>query len=165
MKPWAKYSPSKYWEDGTVRVVAARCHECASKRTTLRYPAYREQNRERLNAYNSAWNRKKRAALRADRANNAVRMPATPLQTLLWEKVMEMEEPSWFHLAEAIGVPDRSIRRVLVQENVSLNFADKVCTGLGSSIYELWPHLQDEEAARRGCNAIEGGLPDAAVDL
>jgi hypothetical protein len=143
VKPWAKYSPSKYWEDGTVRQPASRCHECASKATCARYPEYRSRNRERLNAYNSEWNRKKRDALRADRANNAQRMPASPLQAFLWERFLSMEDPSWLDLGRQCGMEDdRSIRRVLTQKHVSLRLADQVCTRLGGNLSVLYPDLE-----------------------
>ena len=62
--------------------------------------------------------KRRRAQMQQEsRSNNRGRLPAAPLHAFLWRRVMEMEEPSWAELAETCGVPDRSIRRVLVQEN------------------------------------------------
>lgn len=144
-KPWAAYSPKTYGPDGSVATVQSYCRAChkASYRGYQR--EYRQRNAERIAAYKLAWEQRKRADLKKDQAINSTRLPAHPFKVLLWEKVLEMDKPSWLDLAEQCGVPERSIRRVLEQENVSLVLADKICTRLGARIYDLWPDL--EEAA------------------
>ena len=147
LKPWALYSPKTYAKDGAVATVQSYCRSCHASTYREYQCDYRRANQEWIRTYKSDWAKRRRAQMQQESvSNNRGRLPAAPLHAFLWRRVMEMEEPSWAELAETCGVPDRSIRRVLVQENVSLSFADKVCTALDSSIYDLWPHLQEMAA-------------------
>lgn len=147
-KPWAKFSPLEYEADGTtVKYVASKCHKCdaARKNDPVARQAYRDRNVEKLRDYHREKSAKRRADLRREAAANTGLLPSLPLQTFLWERVMMLETPSWDVLASQAGVPDRSIRRVMKQERVSLRLADEICTRLGSHINDVYPDL--EEAA------------------
>ena len=139
-KPWAKFSPGSYWDDGSVRCVQSYCQDCHAEinRNRPKKPIAPE----RL-AYLVDYKRRQRAALRAERTSDGKRLPSAPIRELLNRAVKDTED--WVLLGEQCRMSERIFRRVMVQENVTLRLADAICTRLGVRVYDLYPEL--EEAA------------------
>src|SRR6185312_3004617 len=107
-KPWAKFPPRKYWPDGTVRRVASHCSKCDSEMTLAyqqRMRLERGENFQRYEARRAEWQRRKRAALRAEQTSGGVRLPSGPICELLNRAVKDTGD--WTLLGEQCGMTDR----------------------------------------------------------
>lgn len=143
VKPWAKFSPGRYWPDGSVRWVQSYCKACHAEinRNRPKKPI----TPERLQ-YVVEHRRRRRAAMREERTSGGVRLPSRPIAELIVAARDEMDAPDMQLLGYQCGVNDRILRRLMVQEHVTLRLADQICTRLGRRIYDLYPELEEVAA-------------------
>lgn len=142
-KPWALFSPARYWPDGSVRHVVARCRACEAERRNdpARRAGYRERNAQRLRDYHREWMRARRAALRAEGAGD-VMLEVGPFRE--WLAARALEVGGFQALADCLGEERRTIHRIRTeQRTVGLSIVDRCATALGWHIGEIY----DEEEA------------------
>ena len=134
-KPWAKFSPVKRWLDGSVQRVDAYCHECRVKRQVVRQQVTQKWRDPKVRAYKNRWQNQRRAELRAERGR--VEVQAAPLCDWLHARVAGGEELSV--IADRAGTTDRTLRRILTQQRVSVDLADRILLAHGVLFNELYP--------------------------
>lgn len=144
-KPWAKFPPRRYWPDGSVRVIASHCHDCDSALTRARHASYRRRNEQPYREYQADWQRRKRAALRAERTADTS-LPVVP-HFLAWLFDRSQELGGWAALGECIGVHERQLYRFRTgeQSQVRLAEVDRCAVALGFHLTDIYP----EEAEMR----------------
>ena len=134
-KPWALFSPRRYWPDGTVRQVQAWCRACKIElEKRVNRPITPERRR-----YLAAAKRRKRAALRADRGLGP-RLPVAPFKGWL-ERVRE-EEGGLAALAEDAGLHEDTLAKVLSRNVVvSTRTAEAALCARGRMLQDLYPEF------------------------
>lgn len=134
VKPWALFSPQRYFNDGTVRQVASRCKECSVEVTAARAPDYRARNADRLRTYQREWKRNRTVELALDRD---ARLDPAPFVAWLLEQ--KLAAGSWAEVAALCGVEDYALRRCLTQRTVRRSLVDACLTARGEHLDDLYP--------------------------
>jgi len=145
-KPWAKFSPRRYWPDGSVRVVSSHCTACKSKLSGPRKAKMREEQPERWARYKASqadWQRRNRRAVAAERAaasHAGPRLPVGPIREFLQQQLDSGRGMA--EMADLCDVPERAIYRLLHEhEHVSLHLADTIITRLDGRLYDVYTEL------------------------
>lgn len=143
-KPWARFSPGGYNEDGSVRRVTTYCHDCQAKTVWKRQEEWRRQNQEHIQAYKRDWSRRQKKTMRASKTSYGEFLPKGPFVAWLNDRAAELG--GVMAVAECVGVDEKALRRVRdEQETVGTVLADRCFTALGwhlDEVYENWHELE-----------------------
>lgn len=136
-KPWARFSPATYFEDGTVRTVQSKCHACQSAASAKRWTRYRAENTDRVRAYQREWCRQ-RSAKRQEERGYSPRLPAAPFQA--WLRRVWLLEESLEPLARDAGLHPDTLAKVLSRNKfVAETTADAALCARGQNLHDLYP--------------------------
>lgn len=148
-KPWARFSPRGYNEDGSVRNVTTYCHSCQSATVADRQKEWRQRTIDRRRAY---WREQERR--RRLRAGSEPTIPAAPFREWLELRLVSAGGPA--AVAAVSGVDARTLRRIRAgQAGVRLSVVDRCCVALGCHLSEVYPDLDE----------LVGGLPGRSGGL
>lgn len=139
-KVWAKFSPLRYNDDGSVKYVSSRCHTCRNaERRASRYDLnWAARNREQRREYHRQYQQQRTAKRRSERTGRDM-VPIAPLVAFLRDQVDERGTIA--EVAALIGTNEAQIRRVLTEyyPRVSLGKADRYITRLGFHLSDVYP--------------------------
>ncbi|HEX3803151.1 MAG TPA: hypothetical protein VHV75_09945 [Solirubrobacteraceae bacterium] len=133
-KVWREFPARSRWGDGHVKTVLSWCRTCTDEATRN----WQAENRERYLA-------RKRETARRHKASLSSRydplLPIGPLQEFIHADGRDHRT-----IAAIAGVGERSVRRVLSQEQqyVTLYLADQIITRMGGCLELVYPFEPEE---------------------
>lgn len=145
-KPWAKFPPALYNEDGSVHSVQSRCTRCSGSRREYQRE-WAKRNADRTRARRNALQRKRRARLRISREPQSG--PRLSLDGfLVWLAKAEQEHDGLLPVADLVGIDEAVLRRKRDgrEQHVTLRVADQCFTRTGYHLNDFYPETTEMAA-------------------
>lgn len=145
-KPWALFSPKRWWPDGSVRSVYSSCRKCNAAMARERWKRRRRPRSKEEKMRDAQWKRRRRAQMRVERADRDW-LPAEPFRRWL-RSLIEDEGEGIGEIADRAGLQSRTLYRVLHENEgrVALRVVDCCLVAHGWHLHQLYP-LDETEAA------------------